>query len=253
MRRPLARRQARRLRTRRQARRFRTRRQARRFRAEARAHRARLPCCLHRSCRLLYGILCLRFGTCSEKACRERMFHVKHHSSERADSFASLQCGGVAEWLKAAVLKTVNVHAFVGSNPTASAIKSFHPQSSQASSLFRSHHRAPARARRRFQHLLGARQKLARQASSAPLASSTLRRPCAPLASSSLTSPTETTQNAGFAAHKSGFLAAHCEEPAQAFRQQRMTCCSSSPLAPTARPSARRGASRRASTCTPDG
>ena len=30
-------------------------------------------------------------------------------------------CGGVAEWLKAAVLKTVNVHAFVGSNPTASA------------------------------------------------------------------------------------------------------------------------------------
>ncbi len=28
--------------------------------------------------------------------------------------------GGVAEWLKATVLKTVNVQAFVGSNPTPS-------------------------------------------------------------------------------------------------------------------------------------
>ncbi len=29
--------------------------------------------------------------------------------------------GGVAEWLKAAVLKTANPQGFVGSNPTASA------------------------------------------------------------------------------------------------------------------------------------
>ena len=30
--------------------------------------------------------------------------------------------GGVAEWLKAAVLKTVKCNSFVGSNPTSSAI-----------------------------------------------------------------------------------------------------------------------------------
>lgn len=40
--------------------------------------RERRRCCLHRSCRLLYGILCLHFETCFEKACGERMFHVKH-------------------------------------------------------------------------------------------------------------------------------------------------------------------------------
>ena len=33
----------------------------------------------------------------------------------------------MAEWLKAAVLKTVNVHAFVGSNPTSSATKNNAP------------------------------------------------------------------------------------------------------------------------------
>ena len=32
--------------------------------------------------------------------------------------------GGVAEWLKATVLKTVNVQAFVGSNPTPSVLLS---------------------------------------------------------------------------------------------------------------------------------
>ena len=32
--------------------------------------------------------------------------------------------GGVAEWLKATVLKTVNVQAFVGSNPTPSVVLS---------------------------------------------------------------------------------------------------------------------------------
>ena len=31
--------------------------------------------------------------------------------------------GGVAEWLKAAVLKTVKCNSFVGSNPTSSANK----------------------------------------------------------------------------------------------------------------------------------
>lgn len=39
----------------------------------------------------------------------------------QADSLYCLHSGGVAEWLKAAVLKTVNARAFVGSNPTASA------------------------------------------------------------------------------------------------------------------------------------
>lgn len=34
----------------------------------------------------------------------------------------AVRCGGVAEWLKAAVLKTVDARASVGSNPTASAI-----------------------------------------------------------------------------------------------------------------------------------
>ena len=34
----------------------------------------------------------------------------------------TVRCGGVAEWLKAAVLKTVDARASVGSNPTASAI-----------------------------------------------------------------------------------------------------------------------------------
>ena len=34
-----------------------------------------------------------------------------------------LLCGGVSEWLKEAVLKTVGLHGPVGSNPTSSAIK----------------------------------------------------------------------------------------------------------------------------------
>ena len=34
-----------------------------------------------------------------------------------------IQPGGMAEWSKAAVLKTVEVHASVGSNPTPSANK----------------------------------------------------------------------------------------------------------------------------------
>ena len=39
----------------------------------------------------------------------------------------------MAEWLKAAVLKTVGVHALVGSNPTSSALESllFRPESYQ--------------------------------------------------------------------------------------------------------------------------
>lgn len=36
-------------------------------------------------------------------------------------------CGGVAEWLKAAVLKTVKPQGFVGSNPTASARNATRP------------------------------------------------------------------------------------------------------------------------------
>jgi len=34
----------------------------------------------------------------------------------------SVDCGGVAEWSKAAVLKTVDAQVSVGSNPTSSAI-----------------------------------------------------------------------------------------------------------------------------------
>ena len=37
-------------------------------------------------------------------------------------------CGGVAEWLKAAVLKTVKPQGFVGSNPTASARNAARPE-----------------------------------------------------------------------------------------------------------------------------
>ena len=37
-------------------------------------------------------------------------------------------CGGVAEWTKAAVLKTANPSGFVGSNPTPSAKTSQKPR-----------------------------------------------------------------------------------------------------------------------------
>ena len=41
---------------------------------------------------------------------------------------AQTPCGGVAEWLKAAVLKTVKPQGFVGSNPTASARNAARPE-----------------------------------------------------------------------------------------------------------------------------
>ena len=40
-----------------------------------------------------------------------------------ANRLVQIRDGGMAEWSKAAVLKTVEVHASVGSNPTPSANK----------------------------------------------------------------------------------------------------------------------------------
>ena len=44
--------------------------------------------------------------------------------------------GGVAEWLKATVLKTVNVQAFVGSNPTPSVFLARSCEARLSSSTF---------------------------------------------------------------------------------------------------------------------
>ena len=54
------------------------------------------------------------------------IIYVRLHKHERVESknrSILIQDGGMAEWSKAAVLKTVEVHASVGSNPTPSANK----------------------------------------------------------------------------------------------------------------------------------
>ena len=52
---------------------------------------------------------------------------TKNHSFRSSDtSSKDVIAGGMAEWLKAAVLKTVECNSSVGSNPTPSAIFSTH-------------------------------------------------------------------------------------------------------------------------------
>ena len=67
-----------------------------------------------RFCGILYGTIC--------PARRKRV-----RPCARATCSGSLR-GGVAEWLKAAVLKTVKPQGFVGSNPTASARNAARPE-----------------------------------------------------------------------------------------------------------------------------
>ena len=60
------------------------------------------------------------FSTCSQSLCRRYLSEGKRRDDLRQTQNAHA-CGGVAEWSKAAVLKTVEPRGSVGSNPTASA------------------------------------------------------------------------------------------------------------------------------------
>ena len=62
------------------------------------------------------------FSTCSQSLCRRYLSEEKRSNDLRQAQNAHA-CGGVAEWSKAAVLKTVEPRGSVGSNPTASASK----------------------------------------------------------------------------------------------------------------------------------
>ena len=62
------------------------------------------------------------FSTCSQSLCRRYLSEGKRRDDLRQTQNAHA-CGGVAEWSKAAVLKTVEPRGSVGSNPTASASK----------------------------------------------------------------------------------------------------------------------------------
>ena len=62
------------------------------------------------------------FSTCSQSLCRRYLSEEKRRDDLRQTQNAHA-CGGVAEWSKAAVLKTVEPRGSVGSNPTASASK----------------------------------------------------------------------------------------------------------------------------------
>lgn len=62
------------------------------------------------------------FSTCSQSLCRRYLSEGKRRNDLRQTQNAHA-CGGVAEWSKAAVLKTVEPRGSVGSNPTASASK----------------------------------------------------------------------------------------------------------------------------------
>ena len=67
-----------------------------------------------RFCGILYGTIC-------------PVRRKRARPCARATCSGSLR-GGVAEWLKAAVLKTVKPQGFVGSNPTASARNAARPE-----------------------------------------------------------------------------------------------------------------------------
>ena len=70
----------------------------------------------------------LKFGlTEIDDACRGSLtwepLRITYRWLERGDRRVRVEIGGVAEWSKAAVLKTVVPQGTVGSNPTSSALQ----------------------------------------------------------------------------------------------------------------------------------